>query len=99
MLNLSKYKFLITDWSGIFIEFALTFKRKAFLLNTPKKIVNQNYLNYINQPIEISLRNVLGKTYDIANIKNIIEEIKNLKNKGQINEDPDIKNIVNKNFY
>ena len=45
---------------------------------TPKKIRNQSYLNYSNKPIEISLRNVLAKTYDIKNIQNIVKEIKAL---------------------
>ena len=96
-LNLYKYRFLITDWSGIFIEFALIFKRKSFLINTPKKIRNQSYLNYSNKPIEISLRNVLAKTYDIKNIQNIVKEIKVLKN--EIKEDENINKIINENFY
>ncbi len=98
LLNLFKYKFIITDWSGIFIEFALIFKRKAYLINTPKKIVNTNYLNYENQPIEISLRNILGKTYEIHNIQKIIDEIQILK-KNRINEDENVKKVLNEKFY
>ena len=96
-LNLYKYRFLISDWSGIFIEFALIFKRKSFLINTSKKIRNQNYLNYSNKPIEISLRNILAKTYDVKNIENIPKEIKVLKN--EIIEDENLKKIINENFY
>ena len=98
LLNLFKYKFIITDWSGIFIEFALIFKRKAYLINTPKKIVNTNYLNYENRPIEISLRNILGKTYEIHNIQKIIDEIQILK-KNRINEDENVKKVLNEKFY
>ena len=98
LLNLFKYKFIITDWSGIFIEFALIFKRKAYLINSPKKMVNTNYLNYENQPIEISLRNILGKTYEIHNIQKMIDEIQILK-KNRINEDENVKKILNEKFY
>ena len=102
-LNLYKYRFLITDWSGIFIEFALIFKRKSFLINTPKKIHNQSYLNYSNKPIEISLRNVFAKTYEIQNIQNIVKEIEILKNEikeiNNISEDENIKKIISENFY
>ena len=98
LLNLFKYKFIITDWSGIFIEFALIFKRKAYLINTPKKMVNTDYLNYENQPIEISLRNILGKTYEIHNIQKIIDEIQILK-KNRINEDENVKKVLNEKFY
>jgi len=102
-LNFYKYRFLVTDWSGIFIEFALIFKRKAFLINTPKKIVNQSYLSYDNKPIEISLRNILGKTYDLQNMQNIVDEIhvlkKELKDKNKISEDENLKKIINENFF
>ena len=37
IINFNNIKFLISDWSGIFIEFALITKRKSFLINTPKK--------------------------------------------------------------
>ena len=101
--NLHKYRFLITDWSGIFIEFALIFKRKAFLINTTKKMRNKNYLNFENKPIEISLRNVFAKTYEIQNIQNIVKEIEILKNEikeiNNISEDENIKKIISENFY
>ena len=103
MLNLFKYKYLITDWSGAFIEYAIIFKRKAFLINTPKKIVNQNYLTYENKPIEITLRNILGKTYDIENIKEIASTIKTLnqvKDKKKLIEvDENVEEIITKNFF
>ena len=102
LLNFNNYNFLISDWSGIFIEYAIIFKRKVFLINTPKKIVNKNYTEYKNKPAEITLRNILGKSYDIRNIENIIDEIltlkKNLNNKDKI-EDPDLKKIIKDNFY
>ena len=101
--NLHKYRFLITDWSGIFIEFAFLFKRKAFLINTTKKMRNKNYLNFENKPIEISLRNVFAKTYEIQNIQNIVKEIEILKNEikeiNNISEDESIKKIISENFY
>ena len=103
ILNLFKYKYLITDWSGAFIEYAMIFKRKAFLINTPKKIVNQNYLKYENKPIEITLRNILGKTYDIENIKEIASTIKTLnqvKDKKKLIEvDENVEEIITKNFF
>ena len=102
-INFFKYNFLISDWSGIFIEFALIYKRNAFLLNTPKKILNKNYLKYDNQPIEITLRDKLAKTYNIDTIKNIVTEIKHLKKQsteqGKFAEDTKIIETLNKYFY
>ena len=103
MLNLFKYKHLITDWSGAFIEYAMIFKKKAFLINTPKKILNQNYLNYENKPIEITLRNIIGKTYNIENIKEIADLINILhqekSNKKLIEKDDQVEEIIRKNFF
>ena len=95
---------LLTTASIIFILFIyFRFKRKAFLINTPKKIVNQNYLTYENKPIEITLRNILGKTYDIENIKEIASSIKILSQeedkKKLIEEDDDVEEIISKNFF
>ena len=40
-INLNDYKYLVSDWSGIFIEFAILTKRRALLINTPKKILKK----------------------------------------------------------
>ena len=97
-MNLYNYNFLITDWSGAFIEFALLFKRKAFLINTPMKIINKDYSKYKNQPIEILLRNTLGKTFTIDNIDNLVNHIRSIK-KDINTEDEEVKKIVDENFY
>ena len=78
--NLRNFKFLVSDWSGIFLEFAIITKRKAFLINTPKKILNKNYSDYKNIPIEISSRNLLAKTFEINEIGDLVKELKDNKN-------------------
>ena len=102
LFNFHDYNFLISDWSGIFIEYALIFKRKSFLINTPKKIVNKNYLKYDNKPIEITLRNIMGKSYNINNIPDIVNEIviskKNL-NKNNKDKDKDLEKMIDDNFF
>jgi hypothetical protein len=102
-IDFNKYNFFISDWSGLFIEYALIFKRKSYLINTPKKIVNKNFENYKSRPVEILLRDTFCKTYEIKEIKSIIEDICKLKNKphniSQINEDKNIEKVLIENFY
>ena len=102
-INFSKYNFFISDWSGLFIEYALIYKRKSYLINTPKKLANKNFSNYKSQPIEISLRDVLSKTFDIKLIKNIIDDIlisKYQSNRNnEIEEEALIKNILDEKFF
>ncbi len=100
--NPYKYNFFITDWSGIFIEYALILKRKAYLINTPKKMANEEYLEFKNQPVEINLRNKIGKTFAIEKIENIIIDIIDIKNNNidlVLPEDSSVKKLIEDNFY
>jgi len=102
-LEFSKYKYFISDWSGIFIEYALIFKRKAYLINTKSKIVNDKYLKYKNKPIEITLRNILAKAFEIENIEKLVNEInlstKKILPEDKINGENEVKDLIDKNFY
>jgi len=88
-LNFYNYDLLISDWSGIFIEFAVL-KKKVLLIDTDKKILNYNYDKLKNQPVEIRLRNVLAKNFSSDDLENLVSEIKkniNMNNKNLINID------------
>ena len=47
------------------------YEKKSFIINTPKKMLNKNYFKFKTKPIEIDLRNILGKTYEISEISKI----------------------------
>ena len=98
LINLNHFDFLISDWSGIFIEFALINKRKSFLINTPKKEGNKIYEKYINKPIEITKRELFGKVFDVENLDNLIEEL--IKQKKDIkSKDHELIKFIDENFY
>ena len=98
-INFNEYNFLISDWSGIFIEYALIFKRKCYLINTPKKIFNKDYSKFKSSPVEISLRNILCETYEIDQIKDLVNRIHALKEIQNFDQDPNVKKIIEKNFF
>ena len=99
-INFFEYDFFISDWSGLFLEYALLFNRKSFLINTPKKIVNENYKEFKSSPVEIFLRNKLCKTYEIDQIEDLINDIeKSKKENQQTKQDINVKEILEKNFY
>ena len=99
-IDFQKYDFLISDWSGIFIEYALIFRRRAFLINTPKKMLNNEYFKLENKPIEISLRNTLAKSFEISEISEIIKEILSQKNlQKNYDSNNEIDKIIKSNFY
>jgi hypothetical protein len=91
LLNFKKYKYLITDWSGIFLEFALINQTKPFLINTEKKILNKDYKEFSNLPLEISSRKEVAHEIEIFELEKIVDIIK----EKDINTE---KNVIN-NFY
>ena len=99
IINFQKYNFIISDWSGIFIEYSLIYRKKAFLINTPKKIVNNNYDKYENKPIEITLRHVLGESYEIDDIPKLIDRLNYLKETKKNSADDRFNQILDNNFY
>ncbi len=55
---------LVTDWSGIGIEFGFATLRPVVFVNTKIKMENPNYENIGIIPQEVRLRNVLGLALD-----------------------------------
>lgn len=55
---------LITDWSGIGMEFGFATLKPVVFVNTKLKMENENYKNIGIEPQEIRLRNVLGVALD-----------------------------------
>lgn len=96
LLNFKKYKYLITDWSGIFLEFALINKTKPFLINTKKKVLNEDYKNFTNLPIEISSRKKVGHEIEIFQLQKILDIVK----ENDTSKDESIINdFYKENFY
>ena len=98
-LNFNDFKILISDWSGIIYENSLINGQKSLLLNTPQKINNHKYKNYQNIPIEIKARHIFGKTYNIDEINELVNDAKNIINKDLLVEDYEIKNFLKEFFY
>ena len=60
---------LVTDWSGIGIEFGFATLKPVVFINTKIKMENENYKNIGIEPQEILLRNVLGVALEKGEIK------------------------------
>ena len=63
---------LITDWSGISLEFAISTLKPVIFVNTKMKMENKNYDKIGIEPQDIVLRNKLGVALD----KNELDKIK-----------------------
>ncbi len=69
---------LITDWSDISWEFAFVTKRPVLFIDTPMKIMNPEYDKIQTKPINITLRNVIGRSVQpeaVSEVPEIIAEM------------------------
>ena len=71
---------MISDWSGISMEYAFTFERSVIFIDVPKKILNPDADDLPLEPIEISIRKKIGHIVSTNNIQEIPNIINNLNN-------------------
>ena len=95
-LDLSKYKNLLSDWSGIFLEFIILHKKKPFLFNSKKKILNSNYQKKYNKSsIEEYARDKICFKYDFNQIDIFINDL----TKYESHKDNNINKFIEDNFF
>jgi YidC/Oxa1 family membrane protein insertase len=90
-------KCLISDWSGISLEYAFTFERPVILIDIPKKILNPDSGDISIEPIEVSIRDKIGHVISPNNLEKIPEIVKNIKNDSSMNEQ--IRKICSETVY
>jgi YidC/Oxa1 family membrane protein insertase len=62
---------VITDWSSIAQEYSYSTKKPSLFINTPMKIMNPNYTRIASIPLDISLRDEIGKSVDLDRLDTI----------------------------
>ncbi|MDE6055571.1 MAG: membrane protein insertase YidC [Lachnospiraceae bacterium] len=69
---------LITDWSSIAFEYSFATLKPSLYINTPMKILNEDYQELGITPIDIELRSVVGRSVDmdkLDTLPQIVEEL------------------------
>ncbi len=66
---------LITDWSGIAYEYSLTTDKPSLFINTKMKVLNPNWEKVGITPMEISLRDEIGRSLNKDQLKQADEVI------------------------
>ena len=98
--NTSTYSsdLLITDWSGIGLEFCFATLKPALFINTKMKMENPNYAKIGLVPQEISLRSQLGAALDKEQLDKAAETVTMLLENGDAYRDA-IRDIRSAYFY
>lgn len=97
-INFSEYDILISDWGGIYIEFAKIMETKSILIQNSEKNLNNEFYHFSSKSIHSLARSKLGeiiKLDNFENIQNIIDHI--LMNKS--NYKKEINNFFKNHFY
>ncbi len=69
---------VITDWSSIAFEYAFATLKPALFINTPMKIMNEDYKELEITPIDIELRDKVGKSVDmdkLSTLPQVVDEL------------------------
>ncbi|MDC3053335.1 hypothetical protein OA187_02105 [Candidatus Pelagibacter sp.] len=70
-INFNDYHTIITDWSGIFIEFAKVTSSKCVLLKIPKKKLNNDFELITSIPTEVYSRDILSYEINESELENL----------------------------
>ena len=69
---------LITDWSDISCEYAFTTLRPVLYINTPMKVMNPEWQKIDYPPLNITLRDQLGRNLDVDQLDKTAETVEYL---------------------
>jgi hypothetical protein len=97
-LDLNSFDILISDWSGIYLEYAFKKKQKPILINTKQKILNKNYSKFQSQSIDTISRKEIAETINISQIEMINSYIQKIQKESNKNKDI-IESFFKNNFY
>ena len=89
---------VISDWSGIALEFAYTTLRPAIFINTKRKVLNPDYEKVGITPLEVWLRDEIGVSVDPKNVSDIRSVVDKLLSSRDEYEEK-IRTIRNENVF
>jgi hypothetical protein len=96
-IDLNNFTDLISDWSGIFIEFAYYKKKFPILINTNQKILNSEYKKY-DTPVEIIAKNKIAYNVSLGDYQSL-KEIAILSNKDLQDQKKKVEVFFKDNFF
>jgi YidC/Oxa1 family membrane protein insertase len=73
--SLHQSNLLITDWSGIAMDFSLALGKKVLFIDTPQKILNLEYKLFNLKAFEEEFRNEVGEIISLKNLSKLPEKV------------------------
>jgi CDP-glycerol glycerophosphotransferase (TagB/SpsB family) len=69
---------MISDWSGAALDYAFGLEKPVLFMDVPKKINNPDYEKLNIEPLEVSIRSVIGDVLDINKLDELGQRIDEL---------------------
>lgn len=69
---------VLTDWSNIAFEFSYVTLKPSIFINTPMKVLNPNYVKYGVEVLNITLRDRVGVSVDVEDLKSLNDVVTRL---------------------
>ena len=63
--------FMVSDWSGVALEYAFGFERPVLFIDVPRKINNPSYKDIPSKPLEDFIRKEIGQIVSLEDIDQI----------------------------
>ncbi len=89
---------MITDWSGISLEYSFSTGRPCIFINTPMKVLNPEYVRYESVPMQIDVRNKIGASIEMDGISHVSAVIEDML-AGNILPQDEVKAIARQYVY
>tara|TARA_B100001123_G_scaffold445097_1_gene595785 strand:- start:551 stop:1717 length:1167 start_codon:yes stop_codon:yes gene_type:complete len=77
-LGMRQASLMISDWSGVAMEYAYGFEKPVLFIDLPRKINDPGYSQLGIEPMEVSIRNEIGKVVPPEKIPELPTEIADL---------------------
>lgn len=69
---------MITDWSGISMEYSFVTHWPCIFINTPMKVLNPDYTQYKSVPVQIELRDKIGVSLEPTDVSGIAAVVQDM---------------------
>lgn len=81
--SFTKSDVMISAWSGVSFEYALAFRKPVISIDVPRKNFNPQYSQIKSEPIEISMRDLLGLVVQPTDLHRLPKHVGDLLSQGE----------------
>lgn len=98
--NESQYRsdVMITDWSGISMEFSFATLKPCIYIDTPMKVLNPDWEKYESRPALLEIRSQIGQSFRLDEVDRIGQTVADIQ-QGKILDQASIAKMIGQYVY